>query len=327
MFWCGGDITTPSCFVRPGEMIMKNVCIERISRAQSLFIRHLSLLPAATSAAAGKEGGDADGHTCSCRKSTCVLLYCPCFGEGRACRDACKCKDCKNPRGANPTSDVTDPDTGRKMTSAKKAELERRAAKKISVEAARRALGKNFPPLLMLTVSPGRLGLTLAIVPEGGAKIMAVDPACTFRGQVEVGDRILTIDGKKVEKLEDATVGRERVRKFGIVKKTKAAASAAGAKSPGGVVPVVPEGPAYGPAAPPPSSRLDDVRRQTFPFLREMKANTTDRGAEHRREDIMTELLQWDKKNNINVSKQWMDSSVYIRVEDCSQAIVTLFIE
>jgi len=71
----------------------------------------------------------------------------------------------------------------------------------------------------MLTVSPGRLGITLEIKEEGeGAVIKAIDPACTFLGQVEVGDRILTVDGEIVTSLEDLTVNKDRLRKFGILK-------------------------------------------------------------------------------------------------------------
>ena len=104
-----------------------------------------------------------------------------------ACHDNCKCKNCKNPKGVNPTSKYDLP-----------------------------------PTLIVLTVSPGKLGLTLSVLPNGeGAKIVAIDPACTFKGRVEVGDRIVTIDGKRVEKLEDLTVGKEKMRKFGIAKEAQ----------------------------------------------------------------------------------------------------------
>ena len=56
---------------------------------------------------------------------------------------------------------------------------------------------------------------------------------------------------------------------------------------------------------------LFDKRKQTFPFLTELCAiSSTGRLAEHKREDLLTELLQWDKKNDINVSRMvfiiWM---------------------
>ena len=73
--------------------------------------------------------------------------------------------------------------------------------------------------LTVLTVSPGKLGLTLSVLPNGdGAKIIAINPACSFKGIVELGDRIVTIDGNRVEKLEDLTVGGEKRRKFVIAK-------------------------------------------------------------------------------------------------------------
>ena len=70
----------------------------------------------------------------------------------------------------------------------------------------------------MITVPPGRLGLTLKIVPEGGAEITKINPACSLREQVHIGDRIVAVDGEKVITMEDVKVGKERARKFGIVK-------------------------------------------------------------------------------------------------------------
>ncbi len=96
--------------------------------------------------------------------------------------------------------------------------------KAAAAAAAASAQHRNDPKyLLMLTVSPGRLGLTLEMMKEEGegAIIKAIDPACTFLGQVEVGDRILTIDGEMVTKLEDLLVGKDRLRKFGILKKPR----------------------------------------------------------------------------------------------------------
>ena len=177
----------------------------------------------------------------------------------------------------------------------------------------------------MLTVSPGRLGLTLAIVPTGGAQIVAIDPACTFRGQIHVGDRIVTIDGIKVNKLEDVAVGKERVRKFGIVKaplkpgavmpagvgvarspiNINVAASAAAASASVAAAAARTTAAAMTRGGPVVVGRpLFDKRKQTFPFLTELGAiSSTDRLAEHKREDLLTELLQWDKKNDINVSR------------------------
>ena len=284
---------------------------------------------------------------CSCRKSTCILLYCPCFGEGKSCQDTCKCKNCKNPKGINLNSQQTTApvEPGRAMKNATK-----KAATKAEKDAAKAAAKKanEFPSLLMLTVSPGRLGLTLAIVPEGGAKIMSIDPACTFRSQIRVGDRILTIDGKRLVTLDDARAGKESVRKFGIVKNvtvedmknfgkntkedsaiTKATSASATApiivgKNPVTVVASTASNkvtitvPVSASTMPSPSQHNKpnndndigrhtsreqiNTRKQNFLFLNELNAMGSDRNAEHRREDLMTELLQYDKKNGINVS-------------------------
>ncbi|KAL7446733.1 hypothetical protein ACHAXM_011591 [Skeletonema potamos] len=43
-------------------------------------------------------------------------------------------------------------------------------------------------------------------------------------------------------------------------------------------------------------------RRQTFPFLSELKASELDRTSEVKRGDLLTELLQFDKRNNIETT-------------------------
>jgi hypothetical protein len=220
---------------------------------------------------------DEPQSTCSCRKSGCDLLYCPCFGDGRKCSDACKCKNCKNPKGVNPKSVYT----GKEKKKREKEQAEE---------------AKKFKQLLMLTVSPGRLGLTLSIDGEGGALITNVDPACTFRGQVVIGDRIMTVDGEKVYTLEDAKRGKDRVRKFGILKAATVSLASQTMQLPPLKLPPTQKrgGPSFGSRA--------DPRKQTFPFLTELEAIGTDRDAEHRRENLMAELLQWDKRNKVNVS-------------------------
>ena len=45
-----------------------------------------------------------------------------------------------------------------------------------------------------------------------------------------------------------------------------------------------------------------DPRKQTFPLLADLEANNDSAEAKQRRDFMLTELLQWDKKNNINVS-------------------------
>jgi hypothetical protein len=171
--------------------------------------------------------------SCNCPKSRCVILYCTCFNQGIGCCDTCKCKNCENPKGrrGGPAPAPTAPIIPQR---------------------------RDPKYLLMLTVSPGRLGLTLSMVPnanevDGGAEITHIDPACTFLGEVEVGDRVITVDGVPVTKLEDLVTGKERTRKFGILKK---------------------------------------IKKPTFPL-------PTDRLPERK---IMSDLLQWDRKNNRTVS-------------------------
>ena len=75
--------------------------------------------------------------------------------------------------------------------------------------------------LFHLSVSPGRLGLTIAMNPNGGATITVIDPICTFASKINVGDRIVTIDGKDVLTLDDIKNGKDRARTFGIMQKVK----------------------------------------------------------------------------------------------------------
>ena len=75
--------------------------------------------------------------------------------------------------------------------------------------------------LFHLTVSPGRLGLTIAMNSSGGATITVIDSICTFSKKINVGDRIVTIDGKDVLTLEDIKNGKDRARTFGIMQKVK----------------------------------------------------------------------------------------------------------
>eukprot|EP00828_Plagiopyla_frontata_P031097 TRINITY_DN40936_c0_g1_i1.p2 TRINITY_DN40936_c0_g1~~TRINITY_DN40936_c0_g1_i1.p2 ORF type:complete len:274 (-),score=35.10 TRINITY_DN40936_c0_g1_i1:70-891(-) len=34
--------------------------------------------------------------SCNCKKTACLKLYCPCFANGQACNENCRCEDCKN---------------------------------------------------------------------------------------------------------------------------------------------------------------------------------------------------------------------------------------
>mmetsp|Transcript_2790 Transcript_2790/g.4114 ORF Transcript_2790/g.4114 Transcript_2790/m.4114 type:complete len:1196 (+) Transcript_2790:84-3671(+) len=75
--------------------------------------------------------------------------------------------------------------------------------------------------MLLLTVSPGKLGLTVRVDKVlGGCTITAIAPACKFKDRVEVGDRIVTIDGQKISKIADLQINNTKMRSFGVVKKT-----------------------------------------------------------------------------------------------------------
>lgn len=75
--------------------------------------------------------------------------------------------------------------------------------------------------MLLLTVSPGKLGLTIRVDKTlGGCMITAIDPACKFKDRVEVGDRIVTIDGQTITKIADMQINNNKKRSFGVVKKT-----------------------------------------------------------------------------------------------------------
>jgi hypothetical protein len=81
-----------------------------------------------------------------------------------------------------------------------------------------------------IIVAPGRLWLTVAYVNDfihgldllirGGAKITAINPACTFRDKVSVGDIIIAFDGKRVLRVEDVSIGTERTRELIIIRMT-----------------------------------------------------------------------------------------------------------
>jgi len=76
------------------------------------------------------------------------------------------------------------------------------------------SLGRGYKEL---AVSPGKLGITLQFVKEGGAVIRICHPACAFKDKVQIGDRIITIDGRHISKTEDLHVGKEGLRVFGII--------------------------------------------------------------------------------------------------------------
>ena len=70
----------------------------------------------------------------------------------------------------------------------------------------------------VVTVSPGKLGVTLVMKQEG-AMIAAIKATCAFSSLIEVGDRIVTIDGKLISGFADFTANPSRSRKLEIVKK------------------------------------------------------------------------------------------------------------
>jgi hypothetical protein len=75
-----------------------------------------------------------------------------------------------------------------------------------------------------LQVPPGKLGLSVKFLhytrsPQPGAVITAILETCAIKGQVEVGDRIVLINGyQAVTKLEDLSIGNDQVRIIGFVK-------------------------------------------------------------------------------------------------------------
>lgn len=76
-------------------------------------------------------------------------------------------------------------------------------------------------PLTLLTVSPGKLGLTIKMSKQCvGALITAIDySSCTFANKVEIGDRLVTVDGTPITQISDLNVNNTKERLFGIVKK------------------------------------------------------------------------------------------------------------
>ena len=288
--------------------------------------------------------GSNNNSYCSCRKSKCILLYCNCFHEGVACQDDCKCFNCKNPKGVNVNSkprkhrEVNDETEQQTTTKKKKKRKKARIQKDIipsSVAAATSSVSIDSTTqkpkvckssLVMLTVSPGRLGITLEKNNHdkiGGAVITNIDPTlCTFLHLIEVGDRIFTIDGKRVTRLVDVILGKDRERQFGILKKAVADAmmkendkQLVGNENSSNASPTKLS--KSNDTVDPSSSREGNHSttvvatnyattttpgKKQFPLLTAMNAHTADRPSERLREDLMTELLQWDKKHDKKVS-------------------------
>ncbi|KAL3803444.1 hypothetical protein ACHAWO_003599 [Cyclotella atomus] len=73
-------------------------------------------------------------------------------------------------------------------------------------------------PTSFLSVPPGKIGLLLS-VDNSGATVAKIEADGKFRDEIEVGDRIVTIDGARITKAADLQVNNDKVRVFGIAKK------------------------------------------------------------------------------------------------------------
>jgi len=78
------------------------------------------------------------------------------------------------------------------------------------------------PETVDIALSKGRIGLTLSSLSgRVPGRITAIDPASALLGKIEVGDRLVTVDGVRVTKLEDLERGKDKAfRVFGIAKNT-----------------------------------------------------------------------------------------------------------
>ena len=72
-------------------------------------------------------------------------------------------------------------------------------------------------PFEEVTVPPGKLGLTLEIK-ENGIEIVGILPSCSISAYVEVGDQILTVDGKTARGFNDFAKNQHRSRKLEIAR-------------------------------------------------------------------------------------------------------------
>eukprot|EP00984_Skeletonema_dohrnii_P019430 scaffold9282_cov76-Skeletonema_dohrnii-CCMP3373.AAC.1 len=80
---------------------------------------------------------------------------------------------------------------------------------------------KKVVEKVSLAVAPGRLGLSLKMDKQrGGALIMSIHPRCAFHGRIDVGDRIVYIDDRKVRHMDDFKVDSDKKRNF-IIRRSK----------------------------------------------------------------------------------------------------------
>ena len=70
-----------------------------------------------------------------------------------------------------------------------------------------------------IEVGPGQLGLTVKFMKsKEGAVITGVRDTCSFKDNVKVGNRVVTMDGIRVSKLADLIGQDEPLRTIGIVR-------------------------------------------------------------------------------------------------------------
>lgn len=99
--------------------------------------------------------------------------------------------------------------------------------KNIAIAAEKKKKKKMPPRAKPILVPPGKLGLSLKINKAlGGATITKVDHP-TLVNSVQVGDRIVSIDGYNITKIADLHVNNDKERIFGIITKGQDADEAA----------------------------------------------------------------------------------------------------
>jgi len=71
-----------------------------------------------------------------------------------------------------------------------------------------------------LDAPPGKLGFTIRPNPSlGGVTIIKVNEVCAVKEQIEIGDRLVTVNGKEITQISDVSLNKDRLRKFKIVRK------------------------------------------------------------------------------------------------------------
>eukprot|EP00984_Skeletonema_dohrnii_P009253 scaffold3529_cov101-Skeletonema_dohrnii-CCMP3373.AAC.3 len=87
---------------------------------------------------------------------------------------------------------------------------------------------KKVVEKVSLAVAPGKLGLSLKMDKQrGGALIVSIHPRCAFYGRVDVGDRIVYIDDRRVRQMDDFKVNSDKKRNFIIRRNSKDASNPA----------------------------------------------------------------------------------------------------